>query len=114
MTSLFFSYLVQATWKELLGAQTLPNGTNLPVQEMKALNMMYIEQNAGDIMWIPAGLFHAVRNMTNTIALTYNILTAERFLHPEYPGLAHLKFPGMFQLLQFCTRVRFEFSFSLA
>jgi hypothetical protein len=102
---LFFSFLVQATFKGLLGVQTLPSATTLPVQEMKALNMMYVEQNAGDIMWIPAGLFHGVRNMTNTVALTYNILIPERFLHPDYPGITHLKFSGKFHLLQLCTCV---------
>lgn len=91
---------MQETFKGLLGtSQTLPSATSLPVQDLKALNMMYVEQNAGDIMWVPAGLFHGVRNMTNTIALTYNILIPERFLHPEYPGITHLKSPGKFHLL---------------
>jgi hypothetical protein len=90
---LFCLLVVTATWDSLVGNQ-LPGSTGLPVQEMKTLNMFYVEQNAGDIMWVPAGLFHAVRNMTNTVALSYNILLPDCFLNPDGPGLPHLKHPG--------------------
>lgn len=92
----FFSVsLVTKNYEDLFAnGPGLPSCSNLPVQEMKKLNMFYIEQNAGDIMWIPAGVFHGVRNMTNTLALSYNILLADSFLDPEGPGLAHLTYPG--------------------
>jgi hypothetical protein len=84
-----------ATWNSLLGNQTLlPSATAIPVQGMKDLNMFYIEQNPGDIMFVPGGLYHSVRNMTNTVALSYSILTPEAFLHPERPGIGHMKFKG--------------------
>jgi hypothetical protein len=85
------------SWKALAGNKSLPSATNLPVPEMTNLNMFYIEQNPGDIMWVPAGLFHSVRNMTNTVALTYAILTPDAFLHPDRPGIGHMKFKGKIQ-----------------
>lgn len=88
---------VTTSWNALLGNQTLPSATGLPVQEMKNLNMSYIEQKPGDIMFVPGGLSHSVRNMTNTVALSYAILTPDAFLHPERPGIGHMKFKGKFQ-----------------
>ncbi len=78
------------------GSEALPNATAIPAlaAEMRNLNMFYVEQNAGDIMWVPAGLFHGVRNMTNTVALTYNLLLPQLFLQPNSRGLAELKFAG--------------------
>jgi dTDP-4-dehydrorhamnose 3,5-epimerase-like enzyme len=78
------------------GSEALPNANaiNNVAEEMKNLNMFYVEQNAGDIMWVPAGLFHGVRNMTNTIALTFNLLLPQLFLQPDSRGLAELKFAG--------------------
>ncbi len=83
----------ETVWQKAAG-NSLPGASSLPHQEMKSLNMYYVEQNAGDIMWVPPGIFHAVRNMTNTVALGYNILLPSSFLSRSSPGLADLKFPG--------------------
>lgn len=103
-----------ATYASIIGnQQALPGCNNLPVQEMKDLNMFYVEQNAGDIMWIPAGLVHGVRNMTNTVALSFNILLADSFLDPEGRGLVDLTSPGnhMFTLLIVIINISIELCF---
>jgi hypothetical protein len=44
--------------------------------------MFWVEQTAGQIMYLPPQLVYGVRHMTNTVSLSWNILDPQAFLRP--------------------------------